>query len=138
MWLDQRGSEVLEGPECRRLLATVAAERGVGRLAVATVGAPMVAPVNFAVAGGEVIVLLDDGYLHAHACGRPVAFEVDRVDPSAKKAWSVLVRGLASPVEPGERVPDTRPMVPRRGRLALTIRPDVVSGRRFDLVTDEN
>jgi hypothetical protein len=47
MWIDQRGSEILEPPECLRLLAVAAKEDHIGRLAVNGTQSPLVVPLNF-------------------------------------------------------------------------------------------
>jgi hypothetical protein len=53
-------------------------------------------------------------------------------------AWSVLVRGLATVLTPDSQrdigvkvMPD--PIVPEPGEMILSIRADVVTGRRFPL-----
>lgn len=150
MWIDQRGSEVLPRAECLRLLAVAARSTAIGRLAVSTHGAPIVQPVNFAYDRGQVVVCLGEGFMRDHAPGHLVAFEVDAVTdgegPDTHVAWSVLVRGLATPLDPVDRaserdahrrseVDDSRrlphPMVAVPGHHVLAIRPDVVSGRRL-------
>jgi hypothetical protein len=138
MWIDQRGSEVLTLPECHRLLAVAAQKGGIGRLAVAGKGAPIVVPVTFAVHDHQVYIRIGAGTLSASAIGRLVAFETDEADQISRKAWSVLVRGLASVAEPGDidasHLPHTLVLTP--GSILLVIRPDVVSGRRFALVAN--
>jgi nitroimidazol reductase NimA-like FMN-containing flavoprotein (pyridoxamine 5'-phosphate oxidase superfamily) len=135
MWIDQRGSEVLPRTECLRLLAVAANDHAVGRLGVATEGSPIVVPVNFAYQDSAVLVRLGPGSVAAAAVGKLVSFEVDRVDEEAQQGWSVLVRGLALALEPHEvhrrwrRLPE--PLVPVPGDLLLSIRGDVVTGRRF-------
>jgi hypothetical protein len=136
MWFDERGSEVLPHSECLRLVALAAKEGGVGRLGVSRPGAPVIHPVNFSYRDRTVFVVLGDGFMAAAASGALVAFEVDRVD-DASVAWSVLVRGLATPW-PGEDGSDPgdiglRPLVPEPGQRFLAIRADVVTGRRFPL-----
>jgi pyridoxamine 5'-phosphate oxidase-like protein len=142
MWIDDRGSTVLPRPECLRLLAVAAKAEGVGRLGISTATdeapneAPIVVPVNFRFHDGEVLVRLGAGFLSGAADGRLVAFEVDRVDRSTGEAWSVLVRGLARLLVPPEDQlleATARPLVPEPGDLAMTVRPDLVTGRRFGL-----
>jgi hypothetical protein len=65
-----------------------------------------------------------------------VAFEVDHVDGKAGGAWSVLVRGLATLIETptdSELGAAAAPLVPQPGDKVLTIRPDILTGRRFNL-----
>ena len=139
MWIDQRGSEVLTVPECHRLLAVAAKSGGVGRLAGGGDDAPIVVPVNFAVHDRQVLIRIGTGTLATLAIGRLVAFETDDVDRVAGQAWSVLVRGLATTVEPTEMFDPSHlphPMAPTPGNTLLVVRPDVVSGRRFALRDD--
>jgi uncharacterized protein len=143
MWIDQRGSEVLSRPECLRLLAMAGQAGTVGHLAVSTDTAPVVHPVNFSFEDGRVLLRLGHGFMLETSPGRLVAFEVDGADPARQAgreaggtmAWSVLVRGLLTPVAEGT---GPRPLVPRPGDDLMSIRPDVVSGRRFrELVASE-
>jgi hypothetical protein len=137
MWIDQRGSEILDRPECLRLLAVAAKEDHVGRLAVTDGQSPLVVPLNFIFHDGGVLVRIGPGRLSELVPESPVAFEVDRVEADRGTAWSVLVRGLASEAGThtlyGGAMPE--PWVPEPGDMVLFIRPDVVTGRRFHLVT---
>jgi len=137
MWIDQRGSEVLERPECGRLLAAKAG--GVGRLGMVVDGQPVVVPLNYTVVDGDVVVRIGGGtILTAIRRGDTiVAFEID--DQSADGGalwWSVLVQGLALEVTDQPRSAKFRlgapvPAVPAPGESVVRIRPDVLSGRRF-------
>src|ERR1019366_1867312 len=80
MWIDQRGSEVLTRPECHRLLAVAARNGGVGRVAMADQGEPVVVPVNFAVHDHQILIRIGTGTLATSAIDRLVAFETDAVD----------------------------------------------------------
>jgi nitroimidazol reductase NimA-like FMN-containing flavoprotein (pyridoxamine 5'-phosphate oxidase superfamily) len=136
MWIDNRGSEVLIRADCLRLVATEAADGGVGRLAVSGDRAPIVVPVNFSFSDHQVLVRVGEGSLWHQAKGQLVAFEVDHIDLGCGVAWSVLIRGLATelpdPVDAGlRRTP--HPLVPEPGSMTLAIRPDVVTGRRFSI-----
>ncbi|MDA8056817.1 MAG: pyridoxamine 5'-phosphate oxidase family protein [Actinomycetota bacterium] len=139
MWIDQRGSEIIERPEALRLLSVAATRRDHGRLGVTIVGnpdeAPLVVPVDFVVDDHRVLVRLGPGRLCELTVGRLVAFEVDEVDRSGGTAWSILVRGLASELTVddiaalGDAVP--APSVPDPGHRIVAIRLDAVTGRRF-------
>lgn len=137
MWIDQRGSEVLGAPECLRLLAAAAKSGWIGRIAVPQAQAPIVHPVNFTYSDHKVFVCLGPGLTVHAAAGELVAFEVDHVDRDEGKAWSVLVRGLATLLEVREHpevAPTTlAPLVPESGQRLLAIRTDLVTGRRFEL-----
>ncbi len=138
MWIDGKGSTVLGAVECKRLLALRAEERGVGRLGIATDQAPVVVPVNFTFHDGRILARVGAGFISSTADGHLVAFEVDDVDTRAGIAWSVLVRGLATLVESpteAELAAAAIPLVPEPGDMVLVIRPDTVTGRRFEVRT---
>ena len=100
MWIDDRGSEVLELPECQRLLAVAAKARRYGHLGIAQSDAPLVLPVDFAVHGPDVLVRVGEN-LFGRMLGGLVAFEVDGTESDlgqgingGARAWSVLVLSL--------------------------------------------
>lgn len=135
MWTDERGSELLPLAECVRLLATAAKKGSTGRLGISTAQAPIIQPVNFTYHDGRIVIRLGSGHLVDIISGALVAFEVDDVDRDAHKAWSVLVRGLATPLEEPERQAlaefAPKPLVPVPGDMVFVVRLDVVTGRRF-------
>ena len=135
-WIDERGSEVLEAPECRRLLALGAKEGRHGHVAVAENDVPVVLPVDYAVYEGDIVVLVGEGLFH-RLDGRLVAFQVDgeqeekRGISTRTALWSVLAQGLASEtLDPEAAVHLPHPHVARPGRRLVRIRTDVLSGRR--------
>jgi hypothetical protein len=96
----------------------------------------VVVPVNFSIRDGEVVIRTGVGFLSTTGAGRLVAFEVDHVDPEGGTAWSVLVRGLATLVESPSREElqaAAHPLVPEPGDMLLIVRPDIVSGRQFQI-----
>jgi len=137
-WIDQRGSTVLTRNECLRLLALHAG--GVGRVGVATSGAPLIVPVNYRMLGPDVLLQIGRGtMLDAVDRGYPLGFEVDRDVPP--DAWSVYVRGRARRLEgvPGvaqAMAGGATAVVPQPGTALVVIRSDVVSGRQFPLPDD--
>jgi hypothetical protein len=137
MWIDNRGSEILPRNECLRLVAVAANDRAIGRLGVAVGPSPIIVPVNFAYRDSAVLVRLGSGTVAQSAAGNLVSFEVDRVDDGASQGWSVLIRGLARVVGDedlgGQRGGLPQPLVPSPGDLVLSIRGDVVTGRRFSI-----
>ena len=136
MWIDTRGSTVLPPSECKRFLAVAAKAELVGRIGISTDSAPLVVPVNFALHEGHVLAQIGVGALNRAAAGNLVAFEVDHVEPDAGTAWSVLVRGLATVIgtpTDGQRSMAPYPFVPEPGERVLSIRLDVVTGRRFEV-----
>jgi nitroimidazol reductase NimA-like FMN-containing flavoprotein (pyridoxamine 5'-phosphate oxidase superfamily) len=136
MWIDNRGSTVLPAPECMRLLAVAAKDTALGRIGLATDQAPVVVPVNFTLYGNQVLLRVGTGFISHAAIGHLVAFEVDHLDHATNSAWSVLVRGLAMLIDDQDEAPIAaapRPLVAEPGDMVLAIRPDIVSGRRFDI-----
>ena len=133
MQMTRPQAEELDPAECYRLLGT----GSVGRL-VATAGAlPLVLPVNYCLDGHNVVFrTAPDGRLAAATRNVVVAFEVDAIDTATWTGWSVVVTGVASPLEsPGDVV--------RAGQLGLVswlgddrehfvrIVPGLVTGRRL-------
>ena len=127
---------MLPAPECMRLLAVAAMREEVGRIGIATDQAPVVVPVNFTVTDGQILLRIGAGFLSHSAAGQLVAFEVDTEDHDAGTAWSVLARGLATLVEsPSQAQLDAapRPLVPDPADQILIVRPDIVTGRHFEI-----
>ena len=136
MWTDAKGSTVLTAPECKRLLAVSAKQGGIGRLGIATDQAPVVIPVNFTLHDGQVLTRVGPGFCSHAAAGHLVAFEFDEVDSANGTAWSVLLRGLATVIESPTEVELAaagRPLVPEPGNMVMVIRPDILTGRRFEI-----
>lgn len=138
MWIDERGSEVLPLPECRRLLALGAKQHRHGHLGIPTDSAPVVIPLDFGVHDDDVILRVGEG-VFGRIDGRLVAFQVDNstvglswsdVDPEGR--WSVLVRGLATEIEVGSVGDDLpEPRIAEPGHRLVQVRSDVVTGRRI-------
>jgi nitroimidazol reductase NimA-like FMN-containing flavoprotein (pyridoxamine 5'-phosphate oxidase superfamily) len=138
MWIDERGSEVLLLPECRRLLALAAKQHRHGHLGIPTDTAPVVLPLDFGIHDDHVILRVGEG-VFGQINGKLVAFQVDNsaaglswadVDPEGR--WSVLVRGLATEIEVGsvsDHLPE--PQVGEPGHRIVQVRADVVTGRRI-------
>ena len=135
MPVDRNGLEVLDRPECLRLLASGT----VGRLGVWGRSGPVVLPVNYLLIDEEVVVGTGvDSELHRALTGSPVAFEVDDVDVGYEWGWSVLVRGparhLVDPAEmaQAERLP-LRSWGPGERRRFTAIATTELTGRRIGL-----
>ena len=138
MWTDERGSEVLEPAECRRLLAIGAKEHRHGHVAANGGAAPFVLPVDYSMHDSDIILRVGQG-LFSGLVDRLVAFEVDGT--LAKRGlqgvesvceWSVMAQGLATEVDRGVVGGHTpRPRVADPGNRWIRIRTDVLSGRRL-------
>lgn len=139
MWIDERGSEVLDLPECRRLLALAAKEHHHGHIGIpAGEEAPTVLPLNYILWDLDVVVVVGEGLFH-RLVNRLVSFQVDGSDsPQSSfgggdtRLWSVLVRGLATE----ERHPDADRLLPvlevaEPGHRVVRIRTDVMTGRKL-------
>jgi len=76
VWIDERGSEVLEIPECRRLLAVGVKEGRHGHLGISTDSAPIIIPVDYSLQGIQIAIEIGDG-LFEEVADHLVAFQVD-------------------------------------------------------------
>ncbi|MFF7474655.1 pyridoxamine 5'-phosphate oxidase family protein [Streptomyces sp. NPDC008092] len=125
----------LSRTECGDLLST----HGVGRLAVSTALGPVIVPVNYSVVDGTIAFRTVRGATPSLASGRPVAFEVDRIDDVFSQGWSVLVRGHAHLVtDLGEQLrlaeqAHSTPWAGGRRELWVRIDPFAVTGRRISV-----
>jgi nitroimidazol reductase NimA-like FMN-containing flavoprotein (pyridoxamine 5'-phosphate oxidase superfamily) len=131
MELADEGLEILDEPECFRLMETVR----VGRIAIARGGIAAVFPVTFTKVTGDIMFFTGPGTkLDAAREGRMVSFEVDEFDPLAERGWSVLLVGraqLASEAAKARaRALGLYPWAAGDRRSLVQIRPEFVSGRR--------
>jgi CBS domain-containing protein len=130
--------ELLSEAECRRLLGL----EHVGRVAVALGALPVIFPVNYVMAGEDVLFFTAAGTkLHAATDHRLVTFEVDHIDLVNETGWSVLAVGPAQErTEPsvvaGARDAGLRPWAAGDRPHLVAITAEVVSGRRVALATD--
>ncbi len=133
--MTQRELEDLPPEECFRLLAAA----HVGRLVYQDDLGPLAVPVNYAMAGHDIVFRVEGGAKRA-AMQQPVlGFEVDHVDEERKFGWSVLVRGVGAEVDL-ERVPALLRAMDGHGptpwaagihKVWLQIVPHTVTGRRL-------
>ncbi|MEO6627271.1 MAG: pyridoxamine 5'-phosphate oxidase family protein [Aquihabitans sp.] len=101
MFVDPNGLEILPTAECRELVE----RQEVGRLGFVEGGEIAILPVTYAVLDGHILIRTSTGSKMAAAvAGRPVALEVDEVDPRRHTGWSVLVRGQMSLVDDPEEI----------------------------------
>lgn len=132
--VDRNGLEVLDRSECLTLLDAST----LGRIAV-TVGAlPVILPVNFRLAGDQVVFRTGVGTkLDAATCETIVAFEVDEFDPLAHTGWSVIVTGYASEVtDPTVHAALESAHIPRwapsQGERYIAVSTQMITGRRIN------
>jgi nitroimidazol reductase NimA-like FMN-containing flavoprotein (pyridoxamine 5'-phosphate oxidase superfamily) len=135
---DRHGLEVIGLEECLTLLAS----RPYGRIAYIDAGGPSIVPVNHLVDGSTVVLRsLDGGKLGAAIFERPVAFELDDLDFTARTGWSVVVRGRAEIVEDAdaegyEKWLDSWAVQDGARTTWVRILADEVSGRRLGTQSD--
>jgi uncharacterized protein len=125
--------ELLTAPDCFALLATVP----VGRVVYSERAMPIIVPVNFSLVGSDVVVRTGRrSRLALHAPGNVVAFEVDDIDMASRSGWSVVLTGVIRLVRDPEELGHLDALrLPAWGATDfdsyLSLRPDVVSGRRI-------
>lgn len=135
MDMASRDLVVLDEGECYHLLAS----DSVGRLVFTRHALPAVAPVNYILDGSDVVLRVDPASsLGRSVAGTVVAFEVDDIDRTTHRGWSVIVVGIASMDTLEGKEQRSLSLVPwatgDRSRL-LRITPGRVTGRR--LLDDE-
>lgn len=126
--------EDLREEECLALLAS----REFGRLAVVRDGHPEIFPVNYLLSGRTIVIHTQAGTKLTHATLAQVAFEVDEIDHSTHRGWSVQVRGVAEDVTDGidswsreVRQAPVSPWVPGPHEHTIAISHLVLTGRRL-------
>jgi nitroimidazol reductase NimA-like FMN-containing flavoprotein (pyridoxamine 5'-phosphate oxidase superfamily) len=132
MEIDRNGLEVLDRPECLRLLKSTP----VGRIGFSSGALPAILPVNFVVDGDRVLVRTGPGSkLDAAVRHAVVAFEADAIDEDHRVGWSVVATGRAREVGPDEAgrldLPDVDRWAPEGNGRLVAISLDVMSGRRL-------
>ena len=127
---------VLDEDRCWDLLAS----QDVGRLATAVQGFPEIFPVNFVVDGETVVFRTAEGSkLVELVINERVCFEVDAWND--KGGWSVVIKGTAGVVPPGEEQSRAealplRPWIPTIKTNFVRVRVDEITGRRFEFGPD--
>src|ERR1022692_3359287 len=91
----QRVLEELSPHECYALLG----QARVGRLVYEDELGPVAVPVNYAMAGTDIVVRVEGGTKRLAMEQPTVAFEVDHVDEDERSGWSVIARGSGTEVE---------------------------------------
>jgi uncharacterized protein len=124
--------EVLSGDDCRALLES----ETIGRVGLSLEALPAIFPVNYSMIDGGIVFRTGEGAkLRAALSHTVVAFEVDHADPDREEGWSVLVVGVAEPVDDREKTLTFQAIPPPwaegdRQHL-VRIRPEMISGRRI-------
>jgi nitroimidazol reductase NimA-like FMN-containing flavoprotein (pyridoxamine 5'-phosphate oxidase superfamily) len=129
---NRTGIEVIDRAGCLRLLA----ETPVGRIGLVEGGAPLVLPVNYALAGESIVFRTAPGTKLDAAHRAPACFEIDHFEPEHRSGWSVLVRGHLVEVDEHDHerwaevaaLPDPWAEGPKEHVLCLE--PHTITGRR--------
>jgi nitroimidazol reductase NimA-like FMN-containing flavoprotein (pyridoxamine 5'-phosphate oxidase superfamily) len=129
--------EELSENECLELIAP----GGIGRIAFTSRFGPAVLPVNYELRDGAIVFrtaqhgpLDDDLRTGITGADYKVAFEIDAIEPAARRGWSVLVQGPAHHVT-GAGQDDVRrarveSWAPGDRELFVRIVPSRITGRR--------
>jgi uncharacterized protein len=131
--MDLEGLDLLSEQECRWLLR----EARVGRVAVSLGQVPAVFPVNYMVAGDDILFFTAEGTkLRAATTKATVTFEVDDIDPFAETSRSVMVVGQAherteAAVIDGAKRAGLHPWAAGDRFHLIAVAMDFVSGRRI-------
>jgi len=129
--------EELSEDQCLNLISG----GGIGRIAYTSRFGPVVLPVNYALQDGAVVFrtaahgpLDEDLRTGITDADYKVAFEIDSIDPGAKRGWSVLIQGPAHHVAGAEEEAVRRAGVeswaPGDRELFVRIVPSRITGRR--------
>jgi nitroimidazol reductase NimA-like FMN-containing flavoprotein (pyridoxamine 5'-phosphate oxidase superfamily) len=129
--------EELSEKECLELIAP----GGIGRIAFTSRFGPAVLPVNYELRDGAIVFrtaqhgpLDEDLRTGITGADYKVAFEIDEIEPAARRGWSVLVQGPAHHVT-GAGQGDARharveSWAPGDRELFVRIVPSRITGRR--------
>lgn len=129
--------EELSGDECLELISP----GGIGRIAYVGRFGSAVLPVNYKVQDGAIVFrtaengpLDEDLRTGIAGADYKVAFEIDDIDPAARRGWSVLVQGPAHHVtgagKDAVRAAGVESWAPGDRELFVRIVPSRVTGRR--------
>jgi uncharacterized protein len=133
--MSQRSLVELTSEACFALLS---GER-VGRLAYCDAIGPVAIPVNFTLAGQDIVFRMEPDNTALASAPDMVAFEADHVDEAQDSGWSVVVRGRLTTVDLDD-VPvllrelsagPPRPWAAGVHSVWVRIRPELVTGRRL-------
>lgn len=127
---DGEGLLELPRPLCLRLLAG----HDVGRLVFSAAGLPAVVPIAYLLDDESIVVRTsEDSRVARHALDTVVAFEVDELEPSVRRGWSVVVTGRTSRVSDPAELARLQPQLPMwvggDRNLVLRIGLELVTGR---------
>jgi len=128
----ERSLTALSYRDCVQLLAG----EEVGRAVFTERALPAIVPVAFAVHDDAVVMCTAaDTRLAAAATRGVLAFQADRIDPSTRSGWSVVVVGIAEVVDDAAEQARIRLLLhrwaPGRNEVFIRLPLKVVTGRRI-------
>ncbi|HXK24864.1 MAG TPA: pyridoxamine 5'-phosphate oxidase family protein [Myxococcota bacterium] len=133
--MTQRVLEDLSEAECFECLK----QETVGRFVFQEAEGPAAVPVNYGVAGTEIVFRIEQRSHIREVLTRPVAFEVDHAEAASGVGWSVLIRGAGHEIgmdrvpgllrQMGEAFP--RPWAEGVHNVWVSITPRKITGRRL-------
>lgn len=124
---------VLDVAACYELLRTDT----VGRIVYTQAALPAVRPITYSLDGHHIVFRTRPDSALAHSVsGQVVAFEVDQLDRETRTGWSVVVTGVAEPLESPSDLAraaglQLAPWAGGERELFLSITPGLVTGRRI-------
>ncbi len=132
---DHAGMEILTREKCLRILH----DQTLGRMGFVTDDhEPVILPVAYRFWRGRIYFLSSGGSkLQAASGGRRVAFEIDGWNAAERTGWSVLARGICTPVDEADLAEVAECGLSPWLRTALRpmhwvqILPDEITGRRL-------
>jgi nitroimidazol reductase NimA-like FMN-containing flavoprotein (pyridoxamine 5'-phosphate oxidase superfamily) len=126
--------------ECASLLGA----RSFGRLAVSTETGPVIFPVNYGYEHLRLVIRSAAGTKMRAAPLTQVCFEIDEVDESVGRGWSVVVKGFARDISTAvdEASVELRhaaviPLAPGNKERWLQIEAEEITGRRFGSLPED-
>ena len=129
-----RKPTILSPPQCRERLES----KEVGRVGWISAYRPRILPVSYTCFDDFIVLRTVEGRTLSHLTRRaPVVFEVDDLDESGRRGWSVIVNGFSgSIVAPNEaslvwKSDLAQPWAPGQRSLLIAITIETVTGRVF-------
>ena len=133
--MSQREIENLSQAQCFELVR----QEVIGRFVYQDAEGPAAVPVNYGVAGEQIVFRTEQASHLREKLQGPVAFEVDHTDPETGAGWSVLIRGTGEELDI-EDVPEIlkqtgtafpKPWAEGVHNVWLALNPGKVTGRRL-------
>lgn len=126
---------LLSPQQCRERLLS----KEVGRVGWIAANRPRILPVSYTCFDNLLVIRTVEGRTLSHLTRRaPVVFEVDDLDESGRRGWSVVVNGFSgSIVAPNEaslvwKSDLAQPWAPGRRSLLITVTVETITGRVFE------